>query len=116
VANHEKAAAVHARMAFEQVLKKFCSRKGVPVPYKEDPRHLNTEHLLGALKKWLDKKGSAVQKAALQPRITDVEAARRVVLNAFALSTPVTLVRAEIEVAIGAVEVLHAELSTQFET
>lgn len=110
--NHEKAAAVHARMAFEQVLKKFCERKAVPVAFKSDPRHLTTEHLLAALKRWLG--AHAVQRAVLQPKIGNVEAARRVVLNAFAHSTPVTLVKAEIESAITAVEDLHDELRTQF--
>jgi recombinational DNA repair ATPase RecF len=110
--NHEKAAAVHARMAFEQVLKKFCERKAVPVAFKAEARHLTTENLLSALKTWLS--AHAVANIALQPRITNVEAARRVVLNAFSHSTPVTLVKAEIESAIAAVEQLHAELNAQF--
>lgn len=112
--NHEKAAAVHARMAFEQVLKKFCSRNGVPVPFKENPKELNTEHLLGAMKSWLGEAKRATQQAALQPKIAGVETARRVVLNAFAHSTPVTLCRKEIEAAIDAVEALHTEMKIQF--
>lgn len=113
-ANHEKAAAVHARMAFEQVLKKFCSRKGVPVPFKENPKELNTEHLLGAIKSWLGDASRAAAQVALQPRIAGIETARRVVLNAFSHSTPVTLCRKEIEAAIDAVEALHTELKAQF--
>ncbi|CAM8653594.1 AAA family ATPase [Sphingobium cupriresistens] len=113
-ANHEKAAAVYARMAFEQVLKKFCSRKGVPVPFKENPKELNTEHLLGAIKAWLGDAARAVQQTALQPAIVGVEAARRVILNAFSHSTPVSLVKAEIESAIDAVATLHAELLKAF--
>lgn len=114
VANHEKAAAVHARMAFEQVLKKFCSRKGVPVPFKEDPRHQSTEHLLVGIKSWLGNPPRAAEQTALQPAITNVEAARRVVLNAFSHSTPVTLARAEIEAAIDAVATLHTQLQSVF--
>lgn len=114
LANHEKAAAVHARMAFEQVVKKFCGRKGVPVPFKENPKELNTGHLLDAIKAWLDQPARAAPKAALDPAIVAVEAARRVILNAFSHSTPVSLVRAEIEAAIDAVEGLHAELRVQF--
>ena len=112
--NHEKAAAVHARMAFEQALKKFCSRKGVPVPFRDDPRYLTTGDLLDAMKAWLLVPARAGQNAALQPKIVSVEAARRVVLNAFSHSTPVTLVKAEIASAIDAVELLHVELRTQF--
>jgi recombinational DNA repair ATPase RecF len=113
-ANHEKAAAVHARMAFEQVLKKFCARKSVPVPFRDDPRHMTTADLLDGMKRWLLDPGRAAQNGALQPKIVDVEAARRVVLNAFSHSTPVTLARAEIENAIDIVEALHAELRAQF--
>lgn len=114
IANHEKAAAVHARMAFEQVLKKFCDQRRIPVPFRDEPRHLTTADLLDAMKKWLSDPARGPQNAALAPRIGAVEAARRVVLNAFAHSTPVTLVRAEIEVAIDAVDSLRAELRVQF--
>ena len=113
-ANHEKASAVHARMAFEQVLKKFCAKQGVPVRFRDDPRHLTTNDLLDAIKGWLLVPGRGAQNTALQPRIVAVEAARRVVLNAFSHSTPVTLARAEIESAIDAVQSLHAELRAQF--
>ena len=101
-------------MAFEQVLKKFCVRKGVPVPFRDDPRHMTTADLLDGMKKWLLEPARAAQNSILQPKIVDVEAARRVVLNAFSHSTPVTLARAEIENAIDAVEMLHAELRAQF--
>ncbi|MBB3873287.1 AAA family ATPase [Brevundimonas mediterranea] len=113
VAHHEKAAAVHARMAFEQALKKVCDRKSVPIAFRSDPRYLTTQDLLQGLKTWLADPRRAPQKVALDPRIATVEAARRVVLNAFAHSTPVTLVRGEIEAAIDAVEALHTELGTQ---
>lgn len=113
-ANHEKAAALHARMAFEQVLKKFCARKSVPVPFRDDPRHMTTADLLDGMKKWLLEPARVAQNGILLPKIVDVEAARRVVLNAFSHSTPVTLARAEIENAIDAVEALHAELRAQF--
>lgn len=112
--NHEKAAAVHARMALEQVLKKFCSRRHIPVPFTDDPRHLTTGDLLDAVKLWLQAPARTGQQASLQPKIATVEAARRVVLNAFSHSTPVTLVKAEIESAIVAVEELHGELRAQF--
>ena len=113
VHNHERAAAVHARMAFEQALKKFCSR-GVPVPFRDHHRHLTTGDLLDALKRWLTHPSRTAQNAALLPRINDVEAARRVVLNPFSHSTPVTLARAEIVGAIDAVEALQVELRAQF--
>lgn len=113
-ANHERAAAVHARMAFEQVLKKFCARKSVPIAFRAEPRELTTEMLLRGLKDWLRVPQRAAQFANLQPRITDIETVRRVVLNAFSHSTPVTLARAEIVAAIDAVEALHTELRTEF--
>lgn len=111
LANHfDNAAAIHARMAFEQSLKRVCDKKSIPVAFKSDPRHLNTDHLLTGIEKWLNDQSRAGEKARLSPHITAVKAARRVVLNQFSHSTPVTLVSAEVGGAIDAVEALDAAL------
>lgn len=111
LADHfDNAAALHARMAFEQSLKRVCERKAIPVAFKSDLRHLNTDHLLTGLEKWLADPARAADKIRLGPHIAAVKAARRVVLNQFSHSTPVTLVSAEVRGAIDAVEALETEL------
>lgn len=112
--NHENAAVVHTRMAFEQVLKRFCSRKGVPVAFKENAKELNTGHLLAGLDAWLTHPSRQAQKTVLDPLIADARASRSVILNAYSHSTPVTLCRAEIETAVGVVRSLSIGLSAQF--
>ncbi|WP_395445489.1 Eco57I restriction-modification methylase domain-containing protein [Caulobacter sp. UC70_42] len=87
-----------------------------PVAFRAEPRELTTETLLNGLKAWLQAPARATEFANLQPRITDIETVRRVVLNAFSHSTPVTLARAEIVAAIDAVEALHAGLRAEFPT
>lgn len=108
--NFDNAAAVHTRMAFEQSLKRFCSDASVPVRFQSDPRHLTTEHLLVGIEQWLKDPRRAAHKASLATPIREVKAARKVVLNPFSHSTPVTLVSAEVREAIDAVKALEAAL------
>jgi hypothetical protein len=113
--HHDNAAAVHTRMAFEQVLKKFCERKGVPVAFKSNPKDLNTENLLNAIDAWLGSDARrAPQKAVLDPHLSNAKACRSVILNPYSHSTPVTLVAAEIQTAIDAVRTLNSELNKAF--
>ena len=112
--HYDNAAAVHTRIAFEQSLKKFCERKGVPVAFKANPKDLTTENLLNAIDAWLSDAKRAAQKAALDPHLTAARACRSVILNPYSHSTPVTLVTAEIQTAIDAVTTLNAELKKAF--
>ncbi len=105
--NEFAAAAVHARVAFELSLKKLCERKGIPVRFRTDPRELNTEDLLAAIESWLDDVKRAQIKPNVEPAIRNVRLARKVVLNQFSHSTPVSLASNEIAGAIDAVETLH---------
>jgi len=107
--NEYAAAAVHARVAFELTLKKLCERKSIPVRFKTDPRELNTEDLLTAIETWLDDTKRAHVKPSVEPAIKDVRLARKVVLNQFSHSTPVSLADIEVKSAIDAVEKLHAD-------
>ena len=101
------AAAVHARVAFELSLKKVCERKSIPVRFKNDPRELSTEDLLGAIESWLSDTRRTAIKAAVDPAISRVRLARKVVLNQFSHSTPVSLADAEVRDAIDAVDALQ---------
>jgi energy-coupling factor transporter ATP-binding protein EcfA2 len=103
------AAAMHARMALEQCLKKACDGK-VPVVYKKNERHVSSEDFLNAFKGWLVGKP---QKAAVDPKINAIEMAKRVTLNPYSHSTPVTLSAAEVKSAIDAVWNFNSELANQ---
>lgn len=103
------AAAVHARVAFELALKKLCERKSIPVRFKSDPRQLSSDELLTAIETWLGDSGRAALKALVDPAITSLKLWRKVVLNPFSHSTPVSLTAGEVVGAIDAVERLHAD-------
>jgi energy-coupling factor transporter ATP-binding protein EcfA2 len=106
--NEYAAATVHARMAFELVLKAVCEKRGVPVRFRKDPRKLSTEDLLNAFKHWL----VDPPKVALAPVIASIEMYRHVVLNPFSHSTPVTLAANEVLGAINAVDTLKTAIQT----
>ena len=98
--HYNSAAAVHTRMALEQVLKKVCDKKAIPIRYKINERHISSDDFLTAFKNWL--KGKP-KEADMNVSIKAVEAARKVVLNPFSHSTPVTLTKSEIQSAIDAI-------------
>lgn len=106
------AATVHARMAFELSLKKLCDRKHIPVNYYLEPRRLSTDDLLQGIEKWLGDAARATEKPLVLPAITQVKLWRKVVLNPFSHSTPITLVENEVKGAIDAVETLQAAFVT----
>jgi hypothetical protein len=112
--HYDNAAAVHTRMAFEQSLKKFCERKGVPVAFKSNPKDLTTENLMNAIDSWLGDPRRTLPKATLDPHLVAAKASRTVILNPYSHSTPVTLVTAEIQSAIDAVETLDAKFKEAF--
>ena len=104
------AAAVHARIAFEISLKKRCEKNAIPVRFKDDPRELSTNDILIAIEVWLDDPSRTAKKAAVAASISDIKLWRKVVLNQFSHSTPVSLTAAEVLGAIDAVEALHFAL------
>ena len=113
--DHENAAAVHTRMAFEQSLKRFCGKRGVPVAFKENPKDINTEALLNGIEAWIDDKPlRKAKRPAVDPLIAAAKACRSVILNAYSHSTPVTLCKAEIQVAINAVRALNTGMKAAF--
>jgi energy-coupling factor transporter ATP-binding protein EcfA2 len=97
------AAANYTRTAFELALKSFCERFGVPVVFKTDPRHLDTDKLLSAVEAWLK---SHAAKGCLSGVIERVKLFRKVVLNPYSHAAPPNIARAEVEGAIAAVEEL----------
>jgi len=103
------AAAVHARVAFELSLKKLCERKAIPVRFKSDPRQLSSDEVLTAIEAWLGDPSRTAMKALVDPAIVSLKLWRKVVLNPFSHSTPVSLTAVEVIGGIDAVEKLHAD-------
>ncbi len=106
-ANEYAAASVHARVAFEHSLKKFCDKRSIPVPFSLG--HVDLKKFLEAVKTWLEDDKRKVSKAAIAPFIQKVETCSSVILNSFAHSSPVTLAGKEVADAIEAVKNFHAE-------
>jgi energy-coupling factor transporter ATP-binding protein EcfA2 len=109
VVNEYAAAAVHARVAFELSRKKLCERKSIPVRFKADPRQLSSDELLTAIEAWLGDPSRTAMKALVDPAIVSLKLWRKVVLNPFSHSTPVSLSAGEVVGAIDAVEKLHTD-------
>ncbi|ARO88921.1 hypothetical protein EBAPG3_014730 [Nitrosospira lacus] len=105
--HHISAAANYTRAAFELTLKSFCERFGVPVTFKTDPRHLDTDKLLCAVEVWFR---THAGKGFLAGVIERVKLFRKVVLNPHSHASPPDIARAEVKGAIAAVENLLAIL------
>ena len=105
---HEYAAAtVHARMAFELILKSICEKRGIKVRFRSDPRKLSTEDLLTAFEGWLVEP----IKTSVAPAIASNKMFRQLELNPFSHSTPVSLAASEVLGAIDAVENLKQAIN-----
>ncbi len=104
-AGDRKASAGYARSAFESKLRSFCSKRGIPVPFRSNPKEVKADALWTATK--LKNTGLL---AAGKPAIIDaglvnqIEAVRSVVLNSFNHALPTTLTSSELQSAIQAVE------------
>lgn len=103
--HHIPAAANYTRAAFELAVKSFCERFGVPVAFKTDPRHLDTEKLLSAVEGWFKAHSAKVCMAGVIER---VKLFRKVVLNPYSHAAPPNIARAEVEGAIASVDKLLA--------
>lgn len=101
--HHIPAAANYTRAAFELALKSFCERFGVPVVFKTDARHLDTEKLLSAVEGWFKACSAKVCMAGVIER---VRLFRKVVLNPYSHAAPPNIARAEVEGAIASVKQL----------
>lgn len=110
--HHIPAAANYTRAAFELVLKSFCERFGVPVPFKSEPRHVDTGALLSSVERWLEEPRKPAIKNFCQGVIERVKLFHKVVLNPYSHASPPNIAHAEVEGAIVAVEALRALLES----
>lgn len=97
-----KAAAVYSRSAFEQLIRKFCEKKGKPIRYKARLKDYTTEDFWNALKGDL-----------IQPTRDNIETYRSLVLNTFShYNTEKHEIKIELENAVQAVLALKTELES----
>lgn len=98
--HHIPAAANYTRAAFELALKSFCERFDIPVAFRTDPRHLDTEKLMSAVEAWFKTHSAKICMAGVIER---VKLFRKVVLNPYSHASPPNIARAEVDGAISAV-------------
>lgn len=98
------AASVYARAAFETRLMNFCEEKSLPVRYYKDPRRISSEDLWKAVTGVKGGDGLCHVDPATKAKI---EALRKVVLNPLSHANASSIMSAEVDAAIRAVEGLH---------
>ena len=104
-ANDHKACAIYLRSAFEEVIKKFCNEKRLPVRYRSEPNKLASQDFWEPIAHPQD--GTSHLDA---PLITELELYRRHLLNPLSHATITNIPKKEIEDAIEAVERLKTAL------
>jgi energy-coupling factor transporter ATP-binding protein EcfA2 len=106
--NDFKAAAVYTRSAYEAILKFFCNKYSVPIPYRDKPKNLKADEIWTEVKKF-QRKGTTV--AYVTPKTASaIDKAIRTVLNPLSHSRAVSTYRREVQYAIVAVKLLYSEL------
>lgn len=103
-AGEKRAAAMYARAAFEEKIRKYCSDKSISLPFKTNPSQIDGDTFLGAAEKRIKMQGHWKLFGDQFHRLRMV---RNVILNPLSHSNLVNIVRPEISDAIEAVEALH---------
>lgn len=103
-----KACVIYLRTAFEEIIKKFCEKKGLGVRYCENPKRLDAEDFWKPIKTGKKKDRNPLLEDKI---INEIEQYRTCVLNPLSHATIVNVSRREIENAIEAVEDLKAALA-----
>ena len=106
--NDYKACVIYLRTAFEETIKKFCGKKGLPVRYCENPKKLDTDDFWRPIKTGKTKDGNSLLDDKI---VNTIEQYRTCVLNPLSHATIVNVSRSEIENAIEAVKDLKAALA-----
>lgn len=108
-AEHDyKAAAVYARSAYEAILKFFCNKHHIPIPYYNKPKELKADDMWQVIKTYQQR---GVNSPCVDPTtVRHIETAVGRVLNPLSHSRPVPAYRREVQHAIHAVKRLYQEL------
>lgn len=102
-------AANRARVAWEHLLRVTCDIRGIPVPYKRDPRKVDTEMLGQGIEDWVAAKHSRTNLKAL---LAATFVFRRTVFNDGSHTPLTTFSTRDVRDAIAAVRKLHAEFQS----
>jgi len=106
--NHDyKASAVYLRSAYEAILKKFCDKYHVSIPYYEKPKKLKADQIWIVVKSYQKRDNSNYVQAKTAKHIDNAISR---VLNPLSHSRPVQTYRREVKHAIEAVKHLKQEL------
>ena len=106
--NDYKACVIYLRTAFEEMIKRFCKKKGLQVRYCENPKKLDTEDFWRPIKTGNTKEGDSLLDDKI---VNTIEQYRTCVLNPLSHATIVNVSRREIEDAIEAIEDLKEALA-----
>ena len=116
-AHDYKAAALYTRSAYEAILKFFCDKHSVPVPYVSKPKDLKADKLWNAVKSYIathqkviDKRSGLKENYLDSKIISHVEKANQRILNPLSHSRPVPTYRREVQYAIAVIKKLHDRL------
>lgn len=117
----DKAAAMYARTAYEQVILKYCDDKHLPIPFYKNPAKITSEKFFQAVEEHLKKRHVATSPAPTTDELTNLSAAltacedirlhRQQVLNPLSHAHVVPLSKPEVEQAITSVENLIEALA-----
>lgn len=115
-----KAAGMYARAAYELVLKKFCDKRHLPMPFYVDTNKISSEKFFRAVKEDINNPNREVSGmitpvpapdlAAISLTFTDIELHRKQVLNPMSHAPVVSLAGAEVQAAINSVGALISGL------
>ena len=114
-ANDYKACAVYLRTAFEEIIKRFCNKRKLPVKYCRNPKKMKIPYLWKPIKNKTKKCVVFPNQDILLvcPKIVDaIEVAQDFMLNELCHATLVNIYRKELEDAIEAVEKLETALTS----
>lgn len=103
-AGEKRAAAVYARAAFEEKIRKYCSDKSIALPFRSNPSQIDGDTFLGAIERRIKSLG---QWKLFGDQFHRLRMVRKVILNPLSHSNLVNIVSTEIADTIEAVEALH---------
>ena len=112
----QKAASMYARASYELVLKRYCNKRHLPIPFHIDTNKIGSNIFFEAAKKDINNTNRKVSGKvtpllagdllALSGTFADIELHRQQVLNPMSHSTTVPISSVEVQAAIDAVDAL----------
>ena len=111
---------MYARAAYELILRKYCEKRALPIPFKRDPNKTDSNVFFNAIRVDINdvtRKVNRVETPVPPPEknaalavMSQIELHRQQVLNPLSHSPPVSVTRPEVEDAIKSVRELDTAL------